>query len=237
MTTGFPAPPSSGEILRLLDFLRELSANNNREWFHARREEYLRVMEIRDRMAEWLIAAVATHDSEAGHLTVKDVTYRLYRDVRFSNDKRPYKTNIGIFINPPLGKKSFTMGYYFNLQPGESFVCGGNICLPGPVITAVRRAIRDNIDEFLEIVESPEFQRLYPVYGDNPVKTAPKGFSKDWEHIRYVKPRDFCVVSAHDDTIFTAPDMEKRLDDYIRHAKRFNDFLNFTICDFIPELG
>ena len=104
-------------------FLKDLSRNNNREWFLANKQRYLDVKARVDELASLLIGLVSEFDPRASRLSASDCTYRIYRDTRFSNDKTPYKTHFGIFINPPLGKKGETLGYYFHLEPEASLVC------------------------------------------------------------------------------------------------------------------
>ena len=111
-------------------FLRELKRNNNREWFAASRNRYEHALETRSALVARLIGAVAQVDPSAGCLTERDCTYRIYRDTRFSTDKTPYKTHMGIFINPPYGKKSPLGGYYFHFEPGKFFFAAGNVCHP-----------------------------------------------------------------------------------------------------------
>lgn len=220
------------DMEELFTFLRNLAANNNREWFNAHKDEYLRVKATAERLATELIAAVATIDERAAMLRVQDCTYRIYRDTRFSPDKTPYKTHIGIFVNPPKGKKGLTCGYYLHLEPDHSFICGGTICLPGPVLKALRRDIYDNIDEYVGIVESPEFKALFPTVGANPVKTAPQGFDRTWPYLEYVKPRDFVVEHGLTDAEVCAPNLVERLHPYLIQIGRFLQFVNYTIEPF-----
>ncbi len=217
---------------RVLDFLKKLSANNNREWFNEHKEEYLDVKKRIDALALGLIAEVARLNPEAARLSVADCTYRIYRDTRFSADKTPYKTHIGIFINPPKGKKGLTLGYYFHIEPGNSFICGGTICLPSPVIKAVRQSIYDNIDEYRAIVEAPEFKKTFPVVGDNFLKTVPKGFPKDWEYMDYIRPKDFVIAKNLSDKEICENNLMDKLVPYLKLIKPFNDFINFTVEDF-----
>ena len=219
---------------KTLEFLNDLRLNNNREWFAANRHRYEHALAtVRNATGE-LIQYVAEADPRAAMLSVADCTYRIYRDVRFSSDKSPYKTHIGIFINPPAGKKSLTCGYYFHIEPDNCFAAAGTVCLPSKIITAIRRSIVDNIDEYRSIVEDPEFRELYPRLGENPVKTAPKGIPRDWPWIQYVRPRDFVASTAsgcNPRLWLDDPDKTRRL---IAQAFRFNRFINFTICE---ELG
>ena len=213
----------------IIEFLKELRVNNNREWFAAHKEEYLKVKEKVEALAQQLIVGVASFDPDAGMLTAADCTYRIYRDTRFSLDKTPYKQHIGIFINPPYGKKSNRMGYYLHIEPGNCFVAVGTVCLPSKTVTAIRQSIYDNIDEYLEIINAPEFRTVYPVIGENCLKTAPKGIPKDWEHVRLVRPKDYVASHALTMREMCSNKMPVKVTELFRIAKPFNDFINYTI--------
>lgn len=220
------------DIGYLLDFLSRLARNNDREWLATHRDEYLRVMAIRDSFAEELLRLVAQTDSRASLLRPKDCCYRLCRDTRFSADKTPFKTHIGIFICPPYGKKSPYCGYYFHLEPGNCFFAAGTIGWDGRILAAVRKSIYDEIDEYRSIVESREFRSCFGFPGENPLKTAPKGFDRNWEYIGYVRPRDFVASSPGIESLYRDADISS-LEPYIRQAKRFNDFLNYAVEEAI----
>lgn len=217
-------------------FLRELAQNNNREWFNANKERYrsiqARIAEITTR----LIAALATVDSEAAVLSPDKCLYRIYRDTRFSHDKTPLKTHIGIFLNPPYGKKSPTGGYYLHIEPDNTFFAAGQVCLPSPVLKALRRDIFDNIDEYRAIVEAPSFRKAFPSLGDNLLKTAPKGFPKDWPHIAYLRPRDYVASTARfDESRLSAGTIHNMHLPLFAEAKPFLDFINATLADYSPD--
>lgn len=214
---------------RILNFLKKLAKNNNREWFNEHKEEYLEVKRKVEQLASELLAYMSSFDSDAAMLTPADCTYRIYRDTRFSQDKTPYKTHIGIFINPPYGKKSNRMGYYLHIQPDESFVAVGTVCLPSKTVSAIRRSIFDNVEEYLEIINSPEFKRDYPEIGENLVKTVPKGYSKDWPYIDLIRPRDYCASHALRNVDLQRDDLVGKVGELFKVAKPFNDFINYTI--------
>ncbi len=216
---------------KILSFLGRLAKNNNREWLNEHKEEYQQVMAMRDGVAQQFIDTIASIDESAVGYPVRNSVYRLMRDTRFSPDKTPYKTHIGIFVCPPLGKKSLLSGYYLHLEPGASFICGGNYCLPTKHLNAIRADIRDNIEEYIEIVESPEFKQFFPTVGENLLKTAPKGFDKNWEYIDYVRPREFGVIMPLPDSFFENPDFVENLLPMLKQIKRFNDFINFTLTE------
>lgn len=213
----------------IISFLKKLAKNNDRDWFNANKSEYLKVKAKVDTLAQLLINEVAAFDSEAAYLSVADCTYRIYRDTRFSSDKTPYKTHIGIFINPPYGKKSNRMGYYLHIEPDNCFVAVGTVCLPSKTVTAIRQSIYDNVDEYLEIINNPEFKEAYPEIGENPVKTAPKGIPRDWEYLPLVRPRDFVATHYLSEKEISSSDLPQKAGALFRIAKPFNDFINYTI--------
>lgn len=219
------------EMKELFAFLRELARNNSREWLSAHNEEYQKVKELRDSIAREFIDEVALIEPQAARLSVRNVTYRFMRDTRFSADKSPYKTHIGIFVCPPYGKKSLLSGYYLHLEPGNSIICGGNYCLPSKLLGVLRREIRDNIDEYIGIVESPEFKQYFPTVGMERLKTAPKGFDRNWEYIDYVRPKDFGVEMGLPDSFFYGKNAVRQLRPQLEQIKRLNDFINFGITE------
>lgn len=218
---------------RIFDFLKDLAANNNRDWFAANKKRYAEVKVLIDAAAAAFISDVANVDPEAAVFTPADCTYRIYRDTRFSTDKTPYKTHVGIFVNPPGGKKSMRMGYYLHLEPGASMICGGNIGLPGPVIRKVREDIFENIDEYRGIVESAKFKKLFPDgVGYDFLKTSPKGFPKDWPYIDYLRPRQFGANRMLKDSDLHSLSDIRKLAPALHALKPLMDFYNFSIDPF-----
>ena len=220
---------------KIYSFLRLLAANNNREWFAANKPTYLAAKEEIERLTARLLVVTSQIDPQAARLQPSDCLYRIYRDTRFSPDKTPFKTHIGIFINPPGGKKSLTSGYYLHCEPDNSFIAGGTVCLPPPIIKRIRQDIYDNIEEYLDIVENPDFKQYFPTVGENLLKTAPKGFPKDWPYIAYLRPRDFCTTYRVSDSFMMKKDLPELVVPIFRQIKRFSDFLNYSIEPPISE--
>ncbi len=214
---------------QILEFLKELAAHNDREWFAKHKEEYLDIKAKVEILTTELMARMLPFEPDVARLNVADCTYRIYRDTRFSLDKTPYKTHIGIFINPPYGKKTNRMGYYLHIEPGNCFACAGTVCLPTPVLTAIRESIRDNIEEYLDIINKPEFKEKYPVIGMNLLKTAPKGFARDWGHLDLVRPRDFTLEHKLTNRQMCAKNLLDNVTECFRIAKPWCDFINYTI--------
>ena len=130
---------------RILHFLEDISVNNNREWFNANKEEYKAVRTDFEDGINKAILRISEFDPTVKHLTVKDTTYRFYRDTRFSSDKSPYKTHLGAYI-AAHGKKSLHGGYYIHLEPSHCLVSCGNYWLPTNILTSCRNEIMGNID-------------------------------------------------------------------------------------------
>ena len=213
----------------IFEFLNELKLNNNREWFNTNKERWLDVRDRSEAIALRLIAEVAKFDPDAARLTPSDCIYRIYRDTRFSADKTPYKTHIGIYINPNGGKKSPRCGYYVHLEPGASCVAGGAWNPSAPILKSIRQDIFDNVEEYLEIIRNPEFAKYYPIVGEELLKTAPKGFPKDWEHIDLLKPRWFTATAPLPDRLMLSSKALSTISGLLRLLKPFDDFLNYSI--------
>jgi uncharacterized protein (TIGR02453 family) len=216
---------------RILNFLKDIAANNNREWFLAHKDEYDAVRANFEEGVALAIARIASFDPSIAHLTVKDVTYRFYRDIRFSPDKSPYKRHLGAYI-AAHGKKSLHGGYYIHLEPGQCMLACGNYYLPTKILNAVRNTIMERIDEFSGYVESKEFKRYFGSFGMEKLKSCPVGFPKDFPHIDYLRAKDYCCWHNVDDNFF---DGSKWLDDIereFRSVKPMMDFVNDVIDDY-----
>ena len=217
---------------RILQFLADVRINNNREWFHENKDRYDNVHAAFERIVERLILALAAFDPAVSMVTVKSTLYRFYRDTRFSLDKSPYKRHLGSYINPK-GKKSPHGGYYLHLEPGNCLIGGGAYCLDSPILKAVRRNIVDEIDKFRSIVENPAFHELFPVIGDDHLKTLPAGFPRDFAYPQYLRPKNYAVLHHLSDEFFFQEDWISKAADYFRVMKPFLDFVNGTIDDYI----
>ncbi len=125
---------ASRELIgNIFAFLKELKAHNNREWFAEHKERYLQLKAGFEALTDELIARIGLWDEEVKGLRAKDCVYRIYRDVRFSPDKSPYKTHFGTYICGFRGRNSGRCGYYLHLEPGNSMLAGGCYC-PEPAL-------------------------------------------------------------------------------------------------------
>lgn len=174
----------------LLNFLTELEQNNNREWFNSNKNRFEQAKEEMLLLTETFINGIKHFDKAIAYTDAKDCLYRIYRDVRFSPDKRPYKTHLGCYIAPD-GRKGILPGYYIHIQPGNSFIAGGMWNPPKDILLAIRNEIADNGEEFLSIINDDEFKNHFPVMTGEKLKTTPKGFDKAHPHIDLLRYKSF----------------------------------------------
>lgn len=230
------------DIKRIIQFLRDVSLNNNRPWFQAHRDEYDAVRSDFEEGVARAIARIATFDSSIAHIAVKDATYRFYRDTRFSPDKSPYKNHLGAYISAH-GKKSLHGGYYIHLEPDHCLVACGNYWLPTNILTSCRNEIMANEEEWLRCVESPEFLKYYgnleeatwddgQGFGLERLKTCPAGFPRDYKYMRYLRMKDYCCWHHVDNSFFQGDHWLEQIEPMFRAAKPMMDFMNNVIDDY-----
>lgn len=217
------------DIKSVLRFLSDLSLNNNREWFNKNKDRYNKVKEEVETLTLQLITEISSFEPKAANLRPSDCLYRIYRDTRFSADKTPYKTHIGIYINPPYGKKAPGAGYYLHLEPGNNLVAGGVWCPDSNQLKMLRTDIYDNVDEYIEIIENPEFKKYFKSVGEDLLKTAPKGFPKDWKHIELLRPRSFTTYSPLSDEEVSGKHLIDEVVCRMKELYPLNRFYNYTI--------
>ena len=227
---------------RILQFLKDISANNNRQWFAEHKDEYTAVRTDFENGVAQAITRIAAFDPSVAHITVKDATYRFYRDTRFSADKSPYKRHLGAYI-AAHGRKALHGGYYIHLEPGHCLVSCGNYWLPTNILTSCRNEIMGNIGEWLKCVENVAFLKMFgrPGCGDwdsasgfglEHLKTCPSGFPRDYEHIEYLRMKDFCCWKAVPDTFFEGDRWLGEMEKILKVGKPMMDFINNVIDDY-----
>ncbi len=210
---------------KILEFLTGLAANNNREWFNDNKSRYDESRKKILFLTEVIINEVRKFDHEIPAITPNDCVFRIFRDVRFSNDKRPYKTNFGAFIARG-GRKSTGAGYYFHIDPEESFA-GGGVYMPAPgTLKLIRESIAENGGEFLEIINNEGFKKLYPSMWDDKLKTVPKGFPKDHEYVDLLKYKSFAFTSKIEKSDLLADNYIEKIVNSFRLLYPANRFLN-----------
>lgn len=158
-----------------IEFLSELKENNDREWFQDNKLRYNAAAENFKQFIVALIAGINDFDKSVGLIEPSDCLFRIYRDVRFSPNKEPYKTNFGAYIAAG-GRKSPFAGYYFHIEPNASFISGGIYMAPSDTMKKIREEISDGEDEFLKIVESKAFKNNFVFDESERLKKLPRGY-------------------------------------------------------------
>lgn len=218
------------EFDRLLKFLNQLKKNNNRDWFNDNKKEFIELKEQFETFINQLIPKVKQIDGFYGSLSAKDCIFRIYRDVRFSKNKEPYKIHFGAYIADG-GRKSRFAGYYVHIEPDGSFA-GGGVYQPEPaILKELRYEIMDSTDEFKGIISASGFKKVFPeIYGDK-LKSAPKGFPKDFKDIELLKLKSYALVHSINDQTIKSTGFEDYLLNLFKTAKPFNSFFNKVISE------
>ena len=189
---------------------------------------------IRDRVQD-LIGRISLFDPEVAGLEAKDCLFRIYRDIRFSPDKTPYKCHFAAYISQG-GRASERGGYYIHLEPGGCLLSGGVWCPPPALLKKLRQDIYDHIEEFTAIIEEPTFKKTFPVLEGEMLKRMPAGYPMDSPYGYIMKHKDFSVVSYKPDNFFYAKNwMDKAVDDF-KLLLPFNRFLNYTVDEYLGRV-
>jgi uncharacterized protein (TIGR02453 family) len=209
-----------------LKFLKVLSKNNNREWFERNKPKYLGIKnDFEDFLAAFLKELIG-FDERLANLNPKKVAFRIYRDIRFSKDKSPYKNNMGAGFSPN-SKMDQEAGYYIHIQPGDkSFLAGGFYVPDAANLAKIRQEIDYNADRLLKILQDKKFKKLFPALGDfDKLKTSPKGYSADHPHIDLLRHRSFIVSHPFTDKEVVDKKFLKNVTEVAKTLKPLNDFL------------
>ncbi len=214
------------DLKSVLDFLSNLKQHNNREWFEQNRAKYEYAKSQFEMLVDELILDYSPIEDLRG-VTAKDCVMRIFRDVRFSKDKSPYRLSLGASIGPG-GKRSTRMGYYLHLEPHDKSMIAGGLYMPEAAqLAAFRKAIDQDARKFKTIVNAKEFKKYFgTIDGNEKLKTAPQGYAKDHPEIDLLRLKQITVAK-----IFT--DEEVRSKQFVPQAiktftvmKPFLDYFN-----------
>ena len=217
---------SFSDINEILAFLRQLAINNDRAWFKARKDRYDALRAPWEQDMERLISMVSDFDPQARGLNVKDSVYRIYRDTRFSHDKRPYKTYFSGVIGRG-GRHTVQSSYYVHFGVEEIMLCGGIWWPQKPILDQLRGLIDAEQQEFLSIINSPDITTRYQWMSQS-LKMMPKGFDKDHPLAQYIKMKEYLLVMHVNEDYFNCEDWVERVANDLRPLKPLHDFLNYV---------
>lgn len=208
-----------------LQFLSDLASHNDKPWFEENKKRYEAAKkDIEALVGEVLIGSTAFEPALAD-LKPKQCVFRIYRDVRFSKNKDPYKTNMGAWFNKG-GKKAAFAGYYIHIEPGSSFLAGGLYMPESAILKNVRQEIDYNAEEFKAILNNAKFKKTFGGLADHKLKTTPKGYDKDNPEIELLRHTSFVVSHKVSDEELLKPGFAKKAVEVFETLHPFNVFLN-----------
>lgn len=207
-------------------FLKDLKANNNRDWFTDNKDKYEEARANFEDFITELVKNIAKFDPSVGDVIPKKAIFRIYRDVRFSKDKSPYKINFGAHLTGSPSKIHDRAGYYIQIQPGNSFLAGGAYLPPSPRINKIRQEIDYNTKEFKKIINSASFKKYFGEIEGDKLKTAPKGYPKDHPELELLQYKSYLATNQCDDKQVLGDDFLKHATSVFKAMKPFDDFLN-----------
>jgi uncharacterized protein (TIGR02453 family) len=211
-----------------IQFLKNLKKNNHRDWFEANRKVYEAAKADFAQMVQQVIAVYGKKEESIATLQAKDCVFRINRDVRFSKDKSPYKTNMGAGFTKG-GKKSPLAGYYFHCEPGSSFVGGGLWMPEADAVKKIRQEIDYNFKEFSGIIHSKKFVAIYNKLDDNKEYTLtrpPKGYEADNPAIEFIKLKSYIATMPIADEALTEKNLVKTITTAFEALQPLVHFLN-----------
>jgi len=215
----------------VLDFLTEIEQNNNREWFASNKHRYDTIFkEMKNLAGEW-IEGVKAFDPDVADNDPNKAVFRIYKDVRFSADKRPYKNNIGMAIGRG-GRTAKWAGYYLHIQPGESFIAGGKWMPDSQELKAIRQEIDYNYSQLQAIVHDSAFQETFgDLDTEYQLKKNPRDYAADHPAIEWLKLKSFTVSRRIPDEEVLSADLMKNVIAYSKAMHPFLRFLNEAMAD------
>ncbi len=213
-----------------LKFLKDLKKNNNKPWFDEHRKEYETAKSDFYSLTEQLIKTIAGFDAPIGHLSAKECLFRINRDVRFSKDKSPYKTNMAAYFNK-AGKKGSGAGYYLHIEPGKSVAAGG-IWMPEPAVLAnIRQEIDYSFDKWKKIIGKADFKKTFTegVKSSESLVRPPKGYDETNRAIEFLKMKSFIVSKPFADKDILNKGFIAAVSKTCNSMKPVIDFLNTAL--------
>jgi uncharacterized protein (TIGR02453 family) len=214
----------------ILKFLKDLNKHNDRDWFEKNKSRYIDAKDSFELFVVDLYEEMVRFDESLAGLNPKKLTFRIYRDVRFSKDKSPYKKNMSAAFSS-VGKGMGTPGYYVHVEPGNKSFVGVGLFMPIPEnLAKIRQEIDYNGDHLQKIINEKKFKKYYGKFWDeDKLKTAPKGYAKDHAHVEWLKLKSFIVTHEFKDSEVMDKKYMKNIVEVSKAAKPLNDFLTAAI--------
>lgn len=209
----------------ILDFLKKLKKNNDREWFNDNKKEFESARDQFIGFLGYLIGQIEMFDKNIVGVDPKKSMYRIYRDTRFSKDKTPYKSHFGGYICAG-GRASGNPGYYVHIEPDGNSIIGGGLYHPMPdVLAKVRQEIDYNGGKLMEIMNNDSFKKRFDIYEEDKLVRPPKGYDETNPHIEWLKMKSFLVMESFSDKDVLGNDYVKNVVSGFKEMAPFIGFL------------
>lgn len=236
----FAIPPSKDNMKKHLEpstlaFIKELRQNNQRDWFEKNRDRYEAARKDFILFLETLVEGASAFEPALAGQKPKDLMFRIYRDVRFSNDKRPYKEHICAYMAEG-GRKTINPGFYLHISPdNQSFLAGGVWMPPAPELKAIRQEIDYNLEELQGLLNNAEFKRYFDGLGGEKLKTTPKGYDADNPAIEFLRHKSWNASCMFSDELVTSDRFYDEVLAAMQAVKPINDFFMRPMQDLKAE--
>ena len=217
----------------IVNYLSELSMNNEREWYHAHKEEYKKANAEFEALLQALMLEIGNFDSSILNYAPKELTFKLVRDTRFSHDKSPYNPAFRAHISSK-GKLPVPVGYYLMIKPGDQSFLGGGLFADmfKDATRMVRDYIAQNGEEWERVIHEPEFEKYFTVRG-SALKNVPSGYEKEHPQAEYLKFKSWYLeYPLKDEELGVADAFLAKAVECFRIMKPFNDYLNKALEGF-----
>lgn len=209
---------------KTLAFLSKIKKNNNTEWMKSHKEEYLEARKEFEILVQEVIVRLSQWDEKFQYLEPKNCIFRFNRDIRFSDNKNPYKENFAAFFAAG-GKKSYLPGYYVSISPKEIFVGGGLWHPESDKLIKVRRFIGEHGDELVKILKDKKFKKTFgEISTEDTLKRVPRGFETDHPYADYIKLKSFVASKDFSPKEALEKNFGQKIDKAMQDLKPFNDF-------------
>ena len=217
----------------IVNYLSELSMNNEREWYHAHKEDYKKANAEFEALLQALMLEIGNFDSSILNYAPKELTFKLVRDTRFSHDKSPYNPAFRAHISSK-GKLPVPVGYYLMIKPGDQSFLGGGLFADmfKDATRMVRDYIAQNGEEWERVIHEPEFEKYFTVRG-SALKNVPSGYEKEHPQAEFLKFKSWYLeYPLKDEELGDADAFLAKAVECFRIMKPFNDYLNKALVGF-----
>ncbi len=217
----------------IIEYLSALSINNNREWYHANKEDFKKANAEFENLLQALMLEIGKFDSSILHNNPKDLTFKIVRDTRFSHDKSPYNPAFRAHISAQ-GKLPVPVGYYLMIKPGSQSFLGGGLFADmfKDATTMIRDFIAQNGKEWEKLIHAPAFEKHFTVQG-SALKNVPAGYEKEHPQAEYLKYKSWYLeYPIKDEDLRDAEVFVAKAAELFQIMKPFNDYLNRALAGF-----